>query len=472
MFNIGLVWLLWYIVNNYVKAKRCDILDRVNSIPVPVLITEYTTNSIACGNDLFYEMIHNDNIIKHSISTLNIFDDFNDYLQIKHDAEESYVHSRRVILNSNNAKVTVDITYNMISIANKKYIIITFDNKTAIIDYIKYLGVFTNIIEKSNEGIIIAKFENGAKVSPTVLYANDSINNITGYTKDEILSKSLLDSVFTLNVKEEAFDKIFDAVQSAMQTTVECEYKRKDGSSCWISVDIIPIDKSSIVESLNNLNKYSNVPANINLDLTSADFYVAIKQKDISEYKKCMITNKMLLDKIGLFISNDENKNEVLIDSFIDTLKNSNDNNSLDYILAITGEILKVDRISVNVFDENINEQKYHDIYEWTADTLSPKMKIEDVNSISANNLDSFNLYADILSGKTSTIKVGSINSLEFKTLFNIYNIKSGLFCPIYDNDNQVIALMSLYDCNDENRNWDSETIKVNELASKLQGAL
>ena len=461
---IAAIFVLCYIKNN----ERDNILKKVNNLPIPMLVIDYHTNTVITCNDLLFDIIGKRNIKGRSMSTLQIFQDFNAYLQIKSLAESNCTKTAKVTLNVNRSPIIIKISYNIIDINLKKYLVVAMENKTNIANYIKSLGIFTAMIDKSNDGIIISKI-NDTNSSPEIVYANNSTEIITGIKHDELLDAPLLSSVFLNHIPDDSYDNLFANIKKAKSSKIECKYTKNNGDMCWLIITIMPINKNNIIESLSKLDRSHEVCEIMALELCDIDLYITIKQTDITMSKNNEECNKIEIERLKTKITEKNKINEMLIHGFIDMLKVAGNGNSLSYGIETLCKALNGNNAFIARLFSKDNKHYIRYINTWPNDTS--KYIDEDDVKILFDTLDGFELYANLITHRIYKMYLDTVKSPAVKEMFMRNNIKSGMLCPIFNGDD-LVGFIGICETTDVSRTWDENAENMIKIVADSIGEL
>lgn len=97
------------------------------------------------------------------------------------------------------------------------------------------VAVFARAVDMASDGVTIS---NAAGGELTIMYANESFLQLTGYAYVEVMNRPAL---FPLDSRcETAVDAVLYAETKGTTTTVECQFRRKDGATRWARVTFVP----------------------------------------------------------------------------------------------------------------------------------------------------------------------------------------------------------------------------------------
>ncbi len=106
------------------------------------------------------------------------------------------------------------------------------------------LRLYASVITNTNDGILICKNDVNNNLSTEIIYANEAFCKMTGYSSDELISKSpnLLHGPKT---NKETLEFINTNTQNCKQFEVEIINYRKDGTEFWIDFSSVPVSNEN-----------------------------------------------------------------------------------------------------------------------------------------------------------------------------------------------------------------------------------
>jgi PAS domain S-box-containing protein len=97
------------------------------------------------------------------------------------------------------------------------------------------VAVFARAVDMASDGITIASAAAGEL---TIMYANESFLQLTGYAYVEVMNRP---AIFPLEPNcKEAVDAVLYAETKGKASTVESQFRRKDGATRWARVTFVP----------------------------------------------------------------------------------------------------------------------------------------------------------------------------------------------------------------------------------------
>ena len=189
--------------------------------------------------------------------------------------------AKKIVVNIGDDSLLVRISYNTIKINMKKYLVIALENKTYIANYIKTLGIFTSMIDKSSDGIIITRLTEGEY--PKIIYVNNTTEKLTGLSRKTLINTNVTESVFMNHMEESSYIELCERLKHMNFAPFTCKYTKPNGEMCWLNLSIYPIGKNNIIESLSKIDDTHSVVEITALELCDIDLYITIKQIDITE---------------------------------------------------------------------------------------------------------------------------------------------------------------------------------------------
>lgn len=102
------------------------------------------------------------------------------------------------------------------------------------------LRLLESVVVNANDAVLITEAEPIDLPGPRILYANAAFTRTTGYTVEEILGKTprLLQGPAT---DREPLDRLKAALKAWKPVEVELQNYRKDGSTFWVELSIVPV---------------------------------------------------------------------------------------------------------------------------------------------------------------------------------------------------------------------------------------
>lgn len=443
------------------KKERNDILNRVRDLPIPILIIDYRTNTIVKANQLLLDMINRDAYFGTSINTLNIFQNFETYLQIKSMAD-STPKTMKIVVNIGDDSLLVRISYNTIKINMKKYLVIALENKTYIANYIKTLGIFTSMIDKSNDGIIITRLTEGEY--PKIVYVNNTTEKLTGLSRKTLINTNVTESVFANHMEESAYDELCERLKHMNFAPFTCKYTKPNGETCWLNLSIYPIGKNNIIESLSKIDDTHSVVEITALELCDIDLYITIKQIDITEKIRLEEQYSILNDNLKRAVVKKENINKILVSGFMEMTKQYCDETTRQHVLETISKSLDADSSFVARIFMTDDDSRYIRYLETWPNKEMP-LKEEDIKTMLYSS-SNYEMYANMIMNKTYKMYRDSLKSDVVKEIFDRTGIKSIMISPIYKGDTPV-GVIGVYETEDITRVWDSESEAILKIVAE-----
>lgn len=436
------------------RSTKCTIdaiIDRFKRLPIPICIINLSKNRIVDGNNLMCDIIKNSSLKNADISSCGIFSNFEDYLKIKNLSKQEGIYSKNIAIRIDGKLNILETKFSQIRIGFKKYLIMTFVDKTEMVNYVRCLGIFSTIIDETPDGILISKY-NGNDVPPTISYVNDSVSKITGYSRDELHGKPL-SAIFALNVDEKTLTKINENVHSLKPTTIDYQYVKKGGEICWITTDIIPITNQNIFESLSKLDHMECMCQSLNCT-DNIEIYITIHQKDITESKKYEESSKTFIQKLQTIVKEQAKFDTAIISALTNLLQYKDKSLAVNEALKSIGEGLEADRAYIFEIYNNNGKQYMKYAYEWTKQNIEPEIENTLINDVTFEEIGAYELYANLISNKISKLYTEEIKDPAVKHTLLVQNIKTAIICPIF-NGSELIGFVGLDDCVNGSRIWD-----------------
>lgn len=467
--------ILLYIYKNS-QNNNIYILQQLTKTPIPLLLIDVSVNEVIFANKLMLSLLELEkDLPTKDLSKLNIFSKFEDYLELKESCREKKSIVKK-ILNINTMldhDKIIEVHANYFILGYKKYMMLVFNDKNDYFETIRYFGVFSSIVEESPDGIIISRYTN-LNETPTIMYMNKELTNLTGYSCEEMLGKPLF-NLFNLNVNDETLMKIESNIQSFKPTTIEYQYIKKNGEVSWVESDIIPITNNNINESLLNVtqNKIYNDKIYGAINSTHSynnELYITIHQKDITREQEYEHASKNYIEKIQNIIKEKTSYYESLMDSLISMIENKNKDTIINKILTTLGNFLDVDRVLMcNIYEKN-DKKMFSIKYEWAKNNFSLEKNNDLFIDVDILNIGAYELYTSLISNRTFQFNIDdTTHNTVIKYLFNTLNAKSVITRPIF-NDNKLDSFLILIDCENKHRFWNIQAEKFIENITRIIG--
>lgn len=481
---IGTLWLLIVLFISTIlvlslsalmtyKNMKCAIevlMDKLKKTPVPMCVINLSKNKIVDCNHLMSELLDRHDLKNCDVINSGIFEKFDDYLRMKTMSKIEYPKTLLFKLKKNDKDLIIEAKFNQFTIGFKKYMLVVFIDNTSIINYIRYLGIFSTIIDSTPDGIIISKYKNESE-PPTITYVNDSIANVTGYSKEELINKPLT-ALFELNVNEETLNKINSNIHSLNKTSLEYQYVKKSGEVSWVYTDIIPINTVNVYDSLAKIDNLTYVCKELKNKCDEIEIYITIHQKDITTPKQYEESSKTYINKLQSTIKDQIKLNSAIIDGLNSLINDNNKSKAIDDILKNLGKTLDASRSYIfGIYDVN-GKQYTKCLHEWTNTGIEPEIHNTLTTDITFEDVGAYQLYVNLISNKITKITIKDIQSKIFKHVIEDQNIKSLIICPIFDINNKLVGFIGMDDCIDPDRIWDVSVDRALRGLSKGLGSV
>jgi PAS domain S-box-containing protein len=97
------------------------------------------------------------------------------------------------------------------------------------------VAVFARAVDMASDGVTIS---NASAGELTIMYANEGFLELTGYAYVEVVNRP---AIFPLEWScQDAVEAVLYAETKGKTTTVECQFRRKDGETRWARVTFVP----------------------------------------------------------------------------------------------------------------------------------------------------------------------------------------------------------------------------------------
>lgn len=102
------------------------------------------------------------------------------------------------------------------------------------------LRLLETVITQSKDAVMITDIDTSKNVIPNIIFVNSAFTDMTGYSADEVIGKSL-EILFGKKSDILEFDKLRTAVQEYKECFVETISYKKNGEEFWINFSMIPV---------------------------------------------------------------------------------------------------------------------------------------------------------------------------------------------------------------------------------------
>ena len=102
------------------------------------------------------------------------------------------------------------------------------------------LRLLETVITQSKDAVMITDIDTSKNVIPNIIFVNSAFTDMTGYSADEVIGKSL-EILFGKKSDILEFDKLRTAVQEYKECFVETISYKKSGEEFWINFSMIPV---------------------------------------------------------------------------------------------------------------------------------------------------------------------------------------------------------------------------------------
>ena len=102
------------------------------------------------------------------------------------------------------------------------------------------LRLLETVITQSKDAVMITDIDTSKNVIPNIIFVNSAFTDMTGYSADEVIGKSL-EILFGKKSDILEFDKLRTAVKEYKECFVETISYKKSGEEFWINFSMIPV---------------------------------------------------------------------------------------------------------------------------------------------------------------------------------------------------------------------------------------
>jgi PAS domain S-box-containing protein len=424
---IILIIILYAIISDKNSNSKINVnyhlFNNINNIPFPIFIINSNNNKIHAVNDILSHELSRNVCLNIKVADCNVFNNYFDFLKIKQTANYGIKQTKHIELITNNGKKEYDSFYFKIKDKDVEFIVIILSNN---INYVKTLEenyILKRILEESPDGIIITQI-NENKNKPIITYINDATTTITGYSKDDLMGKSI-NAMFDLNVPEDISNEIERSIIKSETISLDYQYINKKGEIKWIQSTIIPITTENISEVIKPEIKQTQ------------ESYIIIHQTDITDHKNAEKHKEIYIEKLNYELAEKLKFSNIAVDSIIDILLNCNGdkrNMCINQMLKNIGKYTNADRayIFTMYLKDNKPYMKYS--FEWVNIDINEQKNNKELSDICLLDIGCHDIYADLTLGKVVNITIDQMPNTEGKRLLKKQNIVNMTLCPIIKN--------------------------------------
>lgn len=479
LFLTLLILIVLYLLVMFLKEYKCKykiIMDNLLQLPIPLCIINLSNNRILDGNSEIKKLFNLKTIKDTDISNLDVFSKFESYLDIKNICKFSTDknHTRIVTIEHMGQKKFYRVDFTHITLLYKKYMVMTLIDNTNIMNYIKKIGVLANVVDMSAEAIIVTRYESNKAEHPKILYANNALENVTGYNSEEATNKSLA-VLFENNINDEDYKQLKTNLRQLKPTSLEYQYTKKNGEICWINTEIVPISKRHIFSSLLNLDEERCLDNLYENDISDIEIYITLYQKDITIIKEMGNIPKIYTEKISEIVKNKADHVN-LINGILSLYNNEFDkipistNEFLDLLVPLMGKAFNCDRCVVMGIYEQDGKKYLNILSAWYHDTIDEDNLDETyqlMNNCSFDSIGAYDLYSHMITNKIFHLSINNIKSLDSLKILEANSVKSGIRCPVFK-DGELIGMVLADDFTTAERNWENCDTLIRSIADNL----
>ncbi len=315
-------------------------------------------------------------------------------------------------------------------------------------------ALFRSMIEGLAEGVIIADLEEVA------LYCNDRICEMTGYTREEIISKRCYDLVATPEQGQEML-RLNKQRKQGSGDYFEMLLHKKDGTPIWMEIHVNPYRNAS-GEVTSTLSAWSDITGRKQAEAALHKLNEELESRVQARTVQLAEQNHLLLGRDRILEATASAANALLTIENFDSAVNT--------ALQIIGDSLDTDRVAVLENFDNLSEQAYgysQVVYEWNSPYAVSQFAHSEVSRISYEGLE--DLYQLFSQGYVNGGLIDDEILEPLRVALRKVDVKSTYSVPIFV-DGKFWGLVGFDDCREAKRRNPAE-LAVLKIAADCIGS-
>ncbi|WP_432673236.1 sensor histidine kinase [Flavobacterium sp. SM2513] len=102
------------------------------------------------------------------------------------------------------------------------------------------LKLLETVITNAKDAVVITDADISQKVVPNVVFANQAYTAMSGYNHDEIINKSMLDTLF-IEKNSDAYLQLISSLENKQECEIETATYRKNSDKYWVKFIMVPV---------------------------------------------------------------------------------------------------------------------------------------------------------------------------------------------------------------------------------------
>lgn len=102
------------------------------------------------------------------------------------------------------------------------------------------LKLLETVITNAKDAIVITDVDVSEKVVPNVVFANQAYSEMSGYNYEEIINKSMLDTL-SIEKNSDAYSDLISSLENKQECEIETATYRKNNEKYWVKFIMVPV---------------------------------------------------------------------------------------------------------------------------------------------------------------------------------------------------------------------------------------
>jgi PAS domain S-box-containing protein len=102
------------------------------------------------------------------------------------------------------------------------------------------LKLLETVITNAKDAIVITDVDVSEKVVPNVVFANQAYSEMSGYNYEEIINKSMLDTLY-IEKNSDAYSALISSLENKQECEIETATYRKNNEKYWVKFIMVPV---------------------------------------------------------------------------------------------------------------------------------------------------------------------------------------------------------------------------------------
>ena len=102
------------------------------------------------------------------------------------------------------------------------------------------LKLLETVITNAKDAVVITDADISQKVVPNVVFANQAYTAMSGFSYNEVINKSMLDTLF-IEKESDTYLQLITCIENKQECEIETETYRKNGEKYWVKFIMVPV---------------------------------------------------------------------------------------------------------------------------------------------------------------------------------------------------------------------------------------